>query len=103
MSDRLLKIVAGLVLILVLIFVGSKLIGYVINNMESDDMRVKLETNHGDIVIELYGDMPITTNNFKRLVKDGTYDDVIFHRIIDGFMIQGGDPTGTGMGDSSIP
>ena len=71
--------------------------------MESDDMMVKLETNHGDIVIELHGDMPITTDNFKRLVKDGTYDGVIFHRIIDGFMIQGGDPTGTGMGDPSIP
>ena len=102
-DDKTLKIIAGLILIIVLIFVGSKLIGYVVNNMESDDMMVKLETNHGDIVIELHGDMPITTDNFKRLVKDGTYDGVIFHRIIDGFMIQGGDPTGTGMGDPSIP
>ena len=65
--------------------------------------RVKLETNHGDIVINLYKDMPITAGNFENLVKKGTYDGVIFHRIIDGFMIQGGDPTGTGFGDPSIP
>jgi peptidylprolyl isomerase len=60
--------------------------------------KVKLETSQGDIVIELYKDMPITTGNFEKLVKQGYYDGVIFHRIIDGFMIQGGDPTGTGSG-----
>jgi len=65
--------------------------------------RVKLETNHGEIIINLYSDMPITTGNFENLVKQGTYDGVIFHRIIDGFMIQGGDPTGTGYGDPKIP
>jgi len=61
--------------------------------------KVKLETNQGDIIIELYSkEMPITTGNFEKLVKEGFYDNIIFHRIIDGFMIQGGDPTGTGMG-----
>jgi len=65
--------------------------------------KVKLETNYGDILIELYDDMPITTSNFVKLVKQGVYDNTISHRIIDGFMIQAGDPTGTGMGDSSIP
>ena len=65
--------------------------------------QVKLETNHGDITINLYSDMPITTKNFENLVKQGKYDGVIFHRIINGFMIQGGDPTGTGFGDPSIP
>ena len=50
----------------------------------------------GDITIELYKDMPVTAGNFKSLVEKGTYNGVIFHRIIDGFMIQGGDPTGTG-------
>lgn len=65
--------------------------------------KIKLETNQGDIIIELYGDMPITAGNFKKLVEAGTYDGVIFHRIINGFMIQGGDPTGTGMGDPNIP
>jgi peptidylprolyl isomerase len=71
-------------------------------NMGSEN-RVTLETNHGNIVIEMASDMPITTGNFVSLIEKGTYDGVIFHRIIDGFMIQGGDPTGTGFGDSSIP
>ena len=61
--------------------------------------KVKLKTTLGDIVINLYEDMPITTANFVNLIKKGTYNNVIFHRIIDGFMIQGGDPTGTGFGN----
>jgi peptidylprolyl isomerase len=60
---------------------------------------VRLETNMGNITIALDPSMPITAGNFETLVKKGFYDGVIFHRIIDGFMIQGGDPTGTGMGD----
>lgn len=75
-----------------------------LNNNESSDKKiVLLETNKGDIKLELAGDMPITTGNFINLVEEGTYDGVIFHRVIDGFMIQGGDPTGTGFGDNSIP
>jgi peptidylprolyl isomerase len=57
----------------------------------------------GDIVIELRDDMPITTENFKKLVQQGVYNGTIFHRVIADFMIQGGDPTGTGYGDPSIP
>ncbi len=60
--------------------------------------KVLLSTSMGDITIQLYDDMPVTAGNFKKLVEKGFYDGVIFHRIIDGFMIQGGDPTGTGMG-----
>lgn len=60
--------------------------------------RVRLETTMGEIVLELYGDMPLTAGNFESLVRSGFYDGVIFHRIIDRFMIQGGDPTGTGTG-----
>jgi peptidylprolyl isomerase len=60
--------------------------------------RVLLETNMGNITIELYSNMPITAGNFEKLVKQGYYNGVIFHRIINGFMLQGGDPTGTGMG-----
>jgi peptidylprolyl isomerase len=60
--------------------------------------KVLLKTNMGEITIELYEDMPITAGNFKRLVEKGFYDGTIFHRVIDGFMIQGGDPTGTGRG-----
>lgn len=59
---------------------------------------VVLKTNMGDITIELDSAMPITVGNFKTLVQKGFYDGVIFHRVIEGFMIQGGDPTGTGRG-----
>jgi len=58
-----------------------------------------LHTNHGAIRIELFpDDAPQTVGNFQRLARDGFYDGVIFHRIIPDFMIQGGDPTGTGSG-----
>ncbi|MBW2964620.1 peptidylprolyl isomerase, partial [Candidatus Woesearchaeota archaeon] len=60
--------------------------------------KVRLETNMGNITIEMASDMPITTGNFVKLVKQGYYDGIIFHRVIDGFMIQGGDPKGTGTG-----
>ena len=57
------------------------------------------DTNMGEFEIELFEDKtPITTKKFIDLAQEGFYDGVIFHRIIDGFMIQGGDPTGTGMG-----
>lgn len=60
--------------------------------------KVLLNTSMGDITVELCDDMPITAGNFRKLVEKGFYDGTIFHRIIDGFMIQGGDPTGTGRG-----
>lgn len=60
--------------------------------------KVLLKTNLGDITIELDSNMPITAGNFEKLVRQGFYNGVIFHRVIDGFMIQGGDPTGTGSG-----
>jgi len=59
---------------------------------------VKLETNMGTITIALAPDMPITAENFEKLVREGFYNGVIFHRVISGFMLQGGDPKGTGMG-----
>ena len=59
-----------------------------------------LNTSLGNITIEFFTtDAPLTVNNFINLAKDGYYDDVIFHRVISGFMIQGGDPSGTGHGD----
>lgn len=65
----------------------------------SDKLRAKIETNHGDIVIKFYPeDAPKTVDNFVKLAESGFYDGLIFHRIIDGFMIQGGDPQGTGGG-----
>ena len=63
------------------------------------DYSATIETNHGTIEIELLEERsPQTVNNFVSLARDGFYDGVIFHRVISGFMIQGGDPTGTGRG-----
>lgn len=63
------------------------------------NLKVKMETTEGNIIIEVYEkEMPITAGNFKKLVQEKFYEGVIFHRVIDGFMIQGGDPTGTGRG-----
>lgn len=66
--------------------------------MGQDSKMVLLQTTNGDIIIELADDMPVTTGNFEKLVMAGFYDGIIFHRVIPGFMIQGGDPTGTGTG-----
>jgi cyclophilin family peptidyl-prolyl cis-trans isomerase len=57
------------------------------------------KTDNGDIVVKLFADkVPTTVNNFVFLARQGFYDDTIFHRVIGNFMVQGGDPTGTGMG-----
>ena len=67
---------------------------------KADDLpRVKLTTPHGDIVLELFeNEAPESVANFITLVKKGFYDGVVFHRVLPGFMAQGGDPTGTGGG-----
>ena len=58
----------------------------------------KIETSKGRLVLELYTDVPVTSNNFIFLAREGFYDNTTFHRIIPDFMAQGGDPTGTGRG-----
>lgn len=67
--------------------------------------RVRIQMNNGDIMLIVLSNSqtPITIENFKNHVQKGTYDGLIFHRVIENFMIQGGDPTGTGYGDNSIP
>jgi len=61
--------------------------------------RVSIETNRGDMELELYPEhAPKTVNNFVFLAQEGFYDGIVFHRVISDFMIQGGDPTGTGRG-----
>ena len=91
LKKKSIKLYAVIAIFIILIFA----IYTVVNN---NSTKVLLQTTEGDIVIELYDDMPITAGNFQSLVEKGFYDGVIFHRIIDGFMIQGGDPLGNGMG-----
>ena len=69
---------------------------------KEENPMVEIEMENGGIMrLELYPDIaPITVENFLDLVNDGFYDGLIFHRVINNFMIQGGDPTGTGMGGS---
>jgi len=92
LKKSVLFIVLGIILILLISGIYMAVRNTIANK------KVLLETNQGNIVIELYSDMPITAGNFEKLVQQKFYDSVIFHRVINGFMIQGGDPTGTGMG-----
>ena len=67
--------------------------------MSDNKTYAVFKTNNGDFTVELFAEKaPITVENFVTLAKDGFYDGTIFHRIIADFMIQGGDPTGTGRG-----
>ncbi len=69
----------------------------------ANDQHVVLETTQGKITLKLFEKVaPKTCENFTGLVKKGYYDKTIFHRVIEGFMVQGGDPTGSGMGGESI-
>lgn len=58
--------------------------------------KVKISTDYGDIVLVLYNDTPIHRDNFLKLIKEGFYDDLLFHRVMRDFMIQGGDPDSKG-------
>lgn len=72
-------------------------------NLFAENPHVVLETTQGNIEIELFPDIaPVTVENFTTHIKNGYYNGLIFHRIIKNFMIQGGDPTGTGRGGESI-
>jgi len=88
------KIIIFIIAVIIILSIG------IIYKMNSNQKTTKvlLETNFGNITIQLYSEMPITSGNFEKLVKSGFYNGVIFHRVIDGFMIQGGDPEGTGEG-----
>lgn len=72
-------------------------------NAQENNPHIVLETTQGDIEIELFPQIaPLAVENFTTHIKNGYYNGIIFHRIIQGFMIQGGDPTGTGRGGESI-
>jgi len=65
----------------------------------NSNTKILFHTNMGDITLEMYDNtMPITAGNFEKLVDKGFYNNLIFHRVISGFMIQGGDPRGDGTG-----
>tara|TARA_B100001146_G_C15939056_1_gene330486 strand:- start:90 stop:608 length:519 start_codon:yes stop_codon:yes gene_type:complete len=65
----------------------------------NSEVSALINTSNGPIKVNFFpSDAPITVNNFVFLAREGYYNDVIFHRVVEGFMIQGGDPTGTGMG-----
>ncbi|MDA7548027.1 peptidylprolyl isomerase [Acidimicrobiia bacterium] len=67
---------------------------------QSKSYTALIQTSMGDLSVEFFSDTaPITVNNFISLSNDGYYDNIIFHRVISGFMIQGGDPSGTGHGE----
>jgi peptidylprolyl isomerase len=107
-NNKKIILIVALLAVAVVAIVGYVMLGNNSSSNSSNDNlpttnKVMLVTSLGNIKIELRDDMPITTNNFKRLVQQGVYNDTIFHRVIAGFMIQGGDPTGTGYGDPSIP
>jgi peptidylprolyl isomerase len=87
-----------IILILAVALLGAWKVMANKNTIATEGKVVLLETSMGDIKIQLYDDMPVTAGNFEKLVGEGFYDGVIFHRVIDGFMIQGGDPEGTGRG-----
>ena len=87
----------NLVIFIIVLFLVIIVFGF-IKMSAGTNTRVKLETTQGDIIIALYSEMPVTAGNFKKLVGEGFYNGIIFHRVIDGFMLQGGDPTGTGTG-----
>ena len=81
--------------------VGAMVLGLMAGGAraQSGNPRAVIETSKGTIVVELYADKaPKTVENFVTLAKKGFYNGIIFHRVIPGFMIQTGDPTGTGMG-----
>ena len=74
-----------------------------LNELNTSNPLVTVHTNHGDFKLELFPEIaPKTVKNFVTHAKNGYYNGVIFHRVIEDFMIQGGDPTGTGMGGESI-
>ncbi len=89
-----------------LFFCMSVTMPFSITQAEESDVKstiVVLETNQGNIELTLFADKaPKTVENFVGLVKKGYYNGLIFHRVIKGFMIQGGDPTGTGSGGTSL-
>lgn len=93
--------IASAIVIIIVIAASAYFIFNQNEPSEDDRLIVVIETNMGTMEFELFDEKaPITAKNFADLTKEGFFDGIIFHRIISGFMVQGGDPTGTGMGGS---
>jgi peptidylprolyl isomerase len=102
MKSRFLRSKVTVFIIIFLVFIGAMVTYSMVYRQESFSRKVLLVTSMGNMTIGLYDDMPITTANFLNLTELGVYDGTIFHRVVYDFVIQGGDPTGTGKGDPSI-
>ncbi len=92
-------------IVLLLLFFSALFIKsiYAEEELVVKDQIVVLETNQGNIEIKLFPDVaPVACQNFIKLIEKGYYNGTVFHRVIKGFMIQGGDPTATGMGGESF-
>ncbi len=97
MAIKLMLSILLILVFLIVLFVYPNITGLSI--FAQKNTYVMLETSLGNIKIMLFDEKaPVTTKNFKELVSKGFYDGVKFHRVIEGFMVQGGDPTGTGSG-----
>lgn len=91
---------AIIAIIVLMVIISAVVVAYQMNGSKPADQSsntVLLVTSMGNITIELYADMPITTGNFKNLTKIGAYDGTIFHRVVPGFVIQGGDVSSNGI------
>jgi peptidylprolyl isomerase len=103
MGPKLLKSKLMIFLVIFLVFIAAMVAYSTLTRKESFTYEVLLVTSMGNVTIGLYDDMPITAGNFLNLTKSGVYDNTIFHRVVANFVVQGGDPTGTGKGDPNIP
>ena len=96
-------IAVALTTCIVIIFAAYQVMSMNDTGTSKDSTRIRLVTSMGDITIELYDDMPITSENFRNLTKHGIYDGTAFHRVVADFVIQGGDASSKGIDVPTIP
>jgi len=97
------KLLIAVALIIITAVVAYQMVAMNGSETNSNSTRVLLVTSMGDITIELYDDMPITSGNFKNLAEHGVFDGTIFHRVVHNFVIQGGDASTKRIDVPTIP